>query len=134
MGTKNNPGLHDCYIKAEPDEPMFILLARDKHAPALVWLWASLRELDGASPSKANEARVCAANMMAWAHDHDLPVVGFGHAALAGTMELIRAVNSASKRLGENYTNSMTDIDAMRMFLSETEFEPSVPCADGGEK
>jgi hypothetical protein len=33
MGTKRNPGLSDCYAKAEADEPMFVLLARDKHAP-----------------------------------------------------------------------------------------------------
>lgn len=29
MGTKNNPGAFDCYANAEPDEPMFVLLARD---------------------------------------------------------------------------------------------------------
>jgi hypothetical protein len=29
MGTKSNPGPFDCYAKAEPDEPMFVLLARD---------------------------------------------------------------------------------------------------------
>lgn len=36
MGTKNNPGAFDCYANAEPDEPMFVLLGRDKHAPAPV--------------------------------------------------------------------------------------------------
>ncbi len=46
MGTKNQPGEHDCYTKAEQDEPMFVLLARDKHAPALVWLWATSRKDD----------------------------------------------------------------------------------------
>ena len=39
MGTKNNPGTFDCYANAEGDEPMFVLLGRDKHAPTLVWLW-----------------------------------------------------------------------------------------------
>lgn len=43
MGTKNSPGQFDCYAKAEPDEPMFILLARDPLAPILVQLWADLR-------------------------------------------------------------------------------------------
>ena len=33
MGTKNNPGQFDCYRNAEPDEPMFVLLARDERAP-----------------------------------------------------------------------------------------------------
>ena len=50
MGTKNNPGEFDCYANAQPDEPMFVLLGRDKHAPALVWLWAVLRQLDGEKP------------------------------------------------------------------------------------
>jgi len=47
MSTKNNPGSFDCYAKAEPDEPMFILLARDPLAPILVDLWASMREVSG---------------------------------------------------------------------------------------
>lgn len=38
MGTKNNPGTFDCYANAAPDEPMFVLLGRDKHAPLLVRL------------------------------------------------------------------------------------------------
>lgn len=29
MGTKSNPTQFDCYANALPDEPMFILLARD---------------------------------------------------------------------------------------------------------
>ncbi len=45
MATKNNPSEYDCYANAEPDEPMFVLLGRDKHAPTLVWLWSTLREL-----------------------------------------------------------------------------------------
>lgn len=40
MGTKNNPGKFDCYAKADPDEPMFILLGRDPLAPSLVLMWA----------------------------------------------------------------------------------------------
>ncbi len=43
MGTKNNPGKFDCYEKAEPDEPMFILLGRDKFAGHLTSIWAKLR-------------------------------------------------------------------------------------------
>ena len=44
MGTKNSPGKFDCYAKAEPDEPMFILLGRDPHAHAAVRKWADDRE------------------------------------------------------------------------------------------
>jgi hypothetical protein len=43
MGTKSNPGDYDCYANAEPDEPMFVLLARDPHAPYLVRQWAQAR-------------------------------------------------------------------------------------------
>lgn len=42
MGTKNKPGEYDCYANAEPDEPMFVLLARDELAPLVVRQWASL--------------------------------------------------------------------------------------------
>lgn len=66
MGTKNNPGSFDCYENAEPDEPMFILLARDPHAPALVEAWATLREKTGEDPRKIQEARQCANSMKAW--------------------------------------------------------------------
>jgi hypothetical protein len=43
MGTKNNPGKFDCYENAEPDEPLFVLLARDPLAPFLVSIWSKLR-------------------------------------------------------------------------------------------
>jgi hypothetical protein len=124
MGTKNNPGAFDCYANAEPDEPMFVLLGRDKHAPTLVWLWSTLRELDGEDPVKVQEARECCAKMMEWAHRHDRKVVGFGQAALAGVMELIRSVNAASQAMNVESKNAATDITIMRLFLAETTFEP----------
>lgn len=46
MGTKNNPGQFDCYDAAEPDEPMFVLLARDRLAAHLVSIWSKLRNGD----------------------------------------------------------------------------------------
>jgi hypothetical protein len=67
MGTKNNPGKFDCYANAKPDEPMFILLGRDKNAPSLVDLWANQRELDGEDPTKVQEARDCASTMRRYA-------------------------------------------------------------------
>lgn len=123
MGTKNNPGAFDCYANADADEPMFVLLGRDKHAPTLVWLWATLRELDGEEPATVREARECCAQMMEWAHDHDRTVVGFGQAALAGVMELIRSVNAASQAMNAEAKNAATDITIMRLFLAETQFE-----------
>lgn len=43
MGTKNNPAKYDCYANALPDEPMFIVLGRDRMAAATVRHWAQLR-------------------------------------------------------------------------------------------
>ncbi len=60
MGTKNNPDRYDAYEKAEPDEPMFVLLARDPHAPVLVRLWADLRKVHAGNPSKVAAANNCA--------------------------------------------------------------------------
>ena len=123
MGTKNNPGMFDCYQAADPDEPMFVLLGRDRHAPTLVWLWATLRELDGENEAKVAEARTCSAEMLKWAADRNRPVVGFGQAALAGVMELIRAVNNASRLLGETHRNQATDVELLRLFMAETTLE-----------
>lgn len=44
MGTKNDPGAYDCYADARPDEPMFVLLARDISASDHVRSWARTRE------------------------------------------------------------------------------------------
>lgn len=46
MATKNNPGDYDCYAHAEPDEPMFVLLARDPLAEYLTAVWVALRAGD----------------------------------------------------------------------------------------
>lgn len=43
MGTKNDPGKFDCYANAEPDEPMFVLLARDISAKYLTAAWAAIK-------------------------------------------------------------------------------------------
>lgn len=123
MGTKNTPGPFDCYAKAEPDEPLFVLLARDKHAPTLIWLWATLRELDGEDPAKVHEALQSVTEMLDWAYERKRPVVGIGQAALAAVMELIRAVNAASDRMGEEHKNQQTVKEAFRLFLAKTSFE-----------
>jgi hypothetical protein len=64
MGTKAQPAANDCYEKAEKDEPMFVLLARDPVAPVLVSLWAEINRLNGTQPyEKIMEALECAENM-----------------------------------------------------------------------
>lgn len=66
MGSKNNPGSYDCYANAEPDEPMFVLLGRDRHAPTLARLWAILRAKDDEDIGKVGEALDCADKMDKW--------------------------------------------------------------------
>jgi hypothetical protein len=67
MGTKQNPGRFDCYKAAAPDEPMFVLLARDRSAPTVVETWASLYESrPDHKPEKLREARECAKRMREW--------------------------------------------------------------------
>lgn len=73
MATKNNPGKYDCYKNADPDEPMFILLARDRHAPALVRHWAHMRREQGESEEKIAEAIACAAAMEDWRKKNRIP-------------------------------------------------------------
>ena len=119
MGTKNNPGQFDCYQNAEPDEPMFVLLGRDKYAPTLVWLWSVLRELGSETPEKVKEARECAVAMMAWGQEHGKEVAGIGAAVLGGVFELIRCANCAV----ENAKNSPTNTDMVRKLLCLTKID-----------
>jgi hypothetical protein len=68
MGTKRNPGPYGCYSRAEPDEPVFVLLGRDPVASVVVKIWADLREQLGKTEAEViHEARVCAVDMILWA-------------------------------------------------------------------
>lgn len=69
MGTKNKPGRFDCFANAEPDEPMFVLLARDQQAPILVECWAHTRAESGEDPAKVEEALKCAKAMRRWRYE-----------------------------------------------------------------
>jgi hypothetical protein len=78
VGTKQNPGAFDCYANALPDEPMFVLLARDPSAPDLVRQGAVYRGLateQGQRPASdeevAREALVCALAMEDWRAAND---------------------------------------------------------------
>jgi hypothetical protein len=73
MGSKLKPGKFDCYANAAPDEPMFILLARDIAAPATVEKWIEYREgliAIGEKPeidrAMIAEARQCVDAMVEW--------------------------------------------------------------------
>ena len=78
MGTKNNPGKYDCYDNMDPDEPHFVLRAKDPLAPTLVRMWLTLRkQLNPAEPGtaeyeKQEEALTCAVNMENWAKHKEI--------------------------------------------------------------
>ena len=71
MGTKNNPGPIDCYAKAEPDEPIFILLARDIIGSDTVRAWAYARIAQTGDPrdAKAIQAFEISVAMDEWRND-----------------------------------------------------------------
>jgi hypothetical protein len=80
VGTKNNPSTFDCYAKLDPDEPHFVLMARDASAPGLVRRWAQRRQEDintGRKPledqRQVDEALQCADTMDAWRFSKKLP-------------------------------------------------------------
>jgi|SRR6185312_4911842 len=118
MATKRNPGPFDCYANADPDEPLFVLLGRDKHAPALVWMWAALREMDDEDPVKVAEARQCVAAMMKWSFDHNRQVVGVGELALSAMAEVMTALSSLPPAVCEAFHKSAEPLDGLRMVIS----------------
>jgi len=104
MGTKNNPGAFDCYANAKPDEPMFILLARDAKAPSVVREWARMYRAQYAGDwtperqRKYYEAVDCADAMQAWAREPKrdlqitLPTKAIKSAIATGMKELVRSI------------------------------------------
>lgn len=69
MATKLNPGEFDCLKNALPDEPYFMLLARDLIAPETVRTWGRLRYARGLnrlSDKQIVEANQCADAMEQW--------------------------------------------------------------------
>lgn len=59
-----------CLGKADLDEPLFILRAQDRCAPATVRSWAERAKGAGAPAEKVNEAMVLAVEMEAWQDAH----------------------------------------------------------------
>lgn len=70
LGSKRNPGPFNCYEDALPDEPMFVLLARDPYAPTLVRNWAAWAQINSKDPIKVQIARTTADEMVAWRAKH----------------------------------------------------------------
>jgi hypothetical protein len=69
-GTEN-----DCYSRADPDEPLFTLLGRDRHGGALVALWAFMRRKEGEDPAVVADAEEAAEEMYARARSLGRPAL-----------------------------------------------------------
>ena len=68
MSTKNNPGpFGDCYLKAEPNEPVFTLLGRDPTAAIVITFWRKLRVELGKDGEQVDQAADIARDMEAYA-------------------------------------------------------------------
>lgn len=129
MGTKSNPGKFDCYAHAGHDEPLFILLGRDRHAPALIWLWATMREIDGEDPEKVKDARDLVTQMLEYQTSSGKQAVGYAEAVLSGVLEMARVSNFAVRKLheleddGKIVLGTQTGPDRVRMILGQLRFE-----------
>ena len=109
MGTKNNPGLYDCYEAAKDDEPMFTFLARDICAPPSILMWCLQRAkmiMDGKKPGsdieKIEEAYECAKCMAIYKGEKDAscdPLIAQVEKAIA-TIQSIRSTEPGESENG----------------------------------
>lgn len=116
--SKNDAKEWDCHANAEHDEPMFVLLARDVRAPALVEQWADVSESRGTDPAKVENARECARQMRAWRttnrpepEPNDDPELVQTQADIAAVCDEVKALLLAKNRA---YGNSA--LDPVRIF------------------
>jgi hypothetical protein len=126
MGTKTNPGRYECLAKAEPDEPVFVLRAKDPNAVPLVWLWATMAEMQSAhEPEKVAEARQLMMHMVDWAASRGIRPHGLGVVTLSAVMEMVRAANTAVAKLrSDPPKNIETTTDTFRLFFAEMTADP----------
>jgi hypothetical protein len=62
MATKleNFEDPNSCWSRADDTEQVFVFRQRDRHAPALIRLWAEMREKEGEDTAVVNDARTVA--------------------------------------------------------------------------
>ena len=115
-----------CFVKALPDEPAFVLLARDPMAAALVRTWCAVRRMsiaDGSRPASDLDQVVKAENTAdamelwrsnadeAWRKQGQLPLVATDRASLEDAMSVdARAWAAAMEAAGP------LDADGLRMW------------------
>jgi hypothetical protein len=107
VATKRDPGKFDCYAKAVADEPLFVLLARDRDAPGAVVEWSRRRLAamqDGTRPlgdaEQVAEALKLVRDMLRWREQHprpalpEAPVDEIVFASLAALSDALAALSS----------------------------------------
>lgn len=58
MGTRNSPGIFNCYAAALPDEEVFTVLGRDPATPATIRFWAEERQRLGKVVTTDDQQRI----------------------------------------------------------------------------
>jgi len=74
MGLKRDEAVSGCFAKAADDEPLFVLRATDKLAPAAVAFWISLAKRAGTPEPKLAAARELLAAFEKYQAEHGCKV------------------------------------------------------------
>ena len=123
MATKNNPGEYDCYAKADPDEPMFTLLARDPSAPTIIEAWCQDRLMRGLvyneeTEAQIKEARCCAFNMKRWFDENRLAGTGGTHTLYQSSIVFTEDLTQDEMdNLNAIFTTDVVDMDERTLLL-----------------
>lgn len=120
---KNDLGPEAVLDKVAVDEPSFVLRAKDKYAPTLVWLWSVMYALEYQDKDVVARAQDIFVKMLAYQSEHGIPVAGIGQSALAALCELIKVANFRVS----NAPVEMSNDDKFRMFLCQTKLEVEDP-------
>lgn len=79
MATKETATGNDCYARLQPDEPYFLLMARDPDFEIVVQIWAMLRRMqirNGSRPdtplehAQISEAFLCSTEGRIWGEQY----------------------------------------------------------------
>jgi hypothetical protein len=70
MAKKKDEIESGCLSRCDDNEPVFVLRAHDKMAPAVVRIWAEMATLFGVEPEKVLEALKIGRQMSDWQRGH----------------------------------------------------------------
>lgn len=107
--TAATPGPYDPLDKALPDEPVFTLVGRDKHAPATVLHWVDLFRAESlqiddpdvrkAELIKATDAEMISADMIRWRRGHpEHDITTPKRASYSGIVQSVAEMDEAQRK------------------------------------